>query len=196
MLQLKFKNSDVIALVEEDIKPYACGFKRNEDVFYAIEISIYKNNNGRRGRLLSRYSYMWEEPTDDDTVYSFISNILKDPIYRKDYLHTSTNWIGIIEVNFDEIANKVMLVDDNTKPKNLKKKIKTLKLPNNEHIESNLSLKLDALSLLISDSEINDIKSAFKDRPSVLYAMKLIIQGDALEAAIEKTKNILKSNIS
>lgn len=195
MLQLKFKNSEVIAIVEEDIKPYACGFKRNEDVFYAIEINIYKNNNGRRGRLLSRYSYMWEEPTDDDTICSFISNILENPTYRKDYLHTSTNWMGIIKANFDDIDSRFIIIDDNTISKNLNKKLKTLKLPNNKHIESNLSLKLDTLSLLISDNEINNIKSEFKDRPSILYAMKLIIQGDSFDKAIEKTKNQINVNI-
>lgn len=193
MLQLRFKDSDVIAIVTEDDKPYACGFKKDEDVFFAIEISIYKNNSGRRGRLLSRYSYMWEEPTDDDTIYSFISNILKDPTYRKDFLHTSNNWLGSIVIDFDNMKDRVKIIDNNSPSIKSKKKVKHFSLPNNEYIDSNISLKLDVLSLLISDSDIRQIKLEFKDRPSILFAMKLVIQGEALKDAIEKTKNTIKS---
>lgn len=60
MLQAQFKNSHFIALVEEDTIPYACGLKKNKDVFFALKISIYKNVNGRKSSLIARYNNMWD----------------------------------------------------------------------------------------------------------------------------------------
>lgn len=188
MLQLKFKDSEVIAIVTEDNKPYVCGFKKNKDVFFAIEINIYKKNSGRRGKLLSRYSYIWDEPTDDDNIYSFISNVLKDPIYRENFLHTTTNWLGSIIVDFTNVETRAKIIDNSPLSMKPRKRVKRLNLPDNTYVDSNISLKLDILSLLISDLDINNIKLEFNDRPSILYAMKLMIQGSSLNEAIEKPK--------
>lgn len=195
MLYLKYKNLDVIVTITEDTKPYICGFKKNDDIFYAIEINIYRNSNGRQGKFIARYSYMWKEPVYNEVIYSFIADVLEKPSYRKDYQSTTQSWLGSIQVDLTsiDISQPLIILDDENIVLRNNKVKSSLKLSNIQSIDSNLSIKLDVLSLLITDDEINTLKINFSNRADIIYAAKLIIQGLSIEEAVAQTNAFMQN---
>lgn len=190
MLHFQFKNSDFIAIAEDDNIPYVCGLERNKDIFFAIKISIYKNNNNKKGRIISRYGNMWETPTSKDAITEFISKILMDITFRKDFLLTDLSWNGVINYDFSTFNQDTIelnYVEEEcslTPVKQLKPLRSGLEFSNN-----NLSLKLDVISLFISDDDIEHIESKLNYRPAIIYTIKQVIEGVKLDVAINSAIN-------
>lgn len=200
MLNLNYKNSDVFILIEEDTTPYICGFIKNEDIFFSISMKVYKNSNGRKGRPMSKYSHMWNSPAHKNDIYAFIHNLLVNPSFREKYRTSECPWKGEILVDLADIDADDTLSDVDIESIAIETTSfdnsglsKTLNI-NNKIGDKNISLKLDLLSLLISDEDIEYIKTIFKDRPSILYAMRLVTDGKSLEDAVVATIDSFKQS--
>lgn len=194
MLHAQFKNSEFLALVEEDNIPYICGLEREKDIYFSIKISIYKNVKGKKSSLLSRYFNMWDTPVSKDAIINFISNILKDVTFRERYRISELLWCGTIDYDFSSFDKSSIVFSDNYE-KMKKSNIKTLKpIAINTVMPNNLSLKLDLISLFVSDADINYIQNTFNYRPAIVYALKLLVEGCELEKSIKETS--LKFNLN
>ena len=187
MFRTEFKNAQFIALLEEDNIPYVCGLKKNKDVFFSIKISIYKNANGRKSTLLSRYHNMWDSPVSKDAIMDFISNILTDVNFRENYRTSDFFWDGVIKCDFTGFNKNSIVVntDHENKKKAITKPLKPIKV--DIDFLNNLSLKLDILSLYISDENIKQISDTLSYRPAIIYAIKLVIDGLEIDKAIENS---------
>ena len=192
MLEFELKNKDYIAVVAEDTTPYACGFIKGKDIYFSLTIKIHSvNTKGKKGKFIARYSNSWFTPTIEEAVKEFIINVLTDINYRERYRTTDYPWSDAF--NIDEVIipdiNEFLVCD-----KKLCFDVGEVKsIPKCEKgFVMNISLKLDAISLLISDEDINFIKSKFNDRPSILYTMSLILTGESMDYAIETTSKVMK----
>lgn len=192
MLRFELKNKDYVAVVEEDTTPYACGYIKGKDVYFSLTIKIHSvNTKGNKGKFISRYSESWFSPTTKKNVEEFIFNILTDVDYRERYRTTAFPWSGTFSIDEIVVPNiNEFLICDNKKCFEVRE-VKSI--PKHEKaFTKNISLKLDAISLLLSDEDINFIKSKFSDRPSILYTMSLLLAGESMEYAIETTSKIIK----
>ena len=197
MFSYQFKAKNYLILIEEDTTPYACGLVKGKDIFFSLVIKIYHNGKGKTKKMLARYSNLWTEEVDKSEIIKFIYTLFGDSSYREKYRTSDYIWADIIQIEEISLPNLDGYLIGGAK-RDLRKDCMLMKNTFKVHEKysgENLSIKLDVLSLYISDEDIMKIKSCFKDRQSIVYALSLIIQGESPDTSINKTKKVMKNTI-
>lgn len=194
MLDLELHDKNFIISIEEDTTPYACGFVKGKDIFFAITIKVYiRNSKNKKGKFVTRYSKIWFEYVEESDVKNFIYSILTDIDFREEYRTSDYIWCDRFDFKKEDIFNLTNFLN-NSKHLLSTKDVKSFDVGVKFNMK-NTSIKLDAISLFVSDDDIDTIKKYFTDRPSILYAISLMLSGETLEYAIEATSKFMSGSL-
>ena len=197
MKEIFFKNNNYKITVSEDTTPEICGCEKGIDYSFSISIKVESKCKNRNKKICWSYSNTWLKDVAKEEVLFFITSILSNPIFRSNYGKSEFVWDDEYNLTDDEANAVEGYLEEvlQTKKEDVLKKIKLKTSINTSESLKHLSLKLDLISLYMSDDDLKYICDKLKRRNSILYAMSLITNGESLDRAVEMAENMMQKEV-
>lgn len=193
-INYKFKNKNIIVSIREDEDTYFYAMKDCAELYLALRIKVYENNDGVKGNYLCSYYREWDTKISQNHINAFIKKFLENPKYREDFLVDGNNFMDIISTTDDTGINKKCseAIKRFYKIKAKNRKFKDYANLKTYGMDKFSRFKLDKLTDLIDDKIVDYVKTVFSEEKDISSTLKWYLRGLQIDDAIRKVKTDLE----
>ena len=182
-----YENNNYIVNFEDSVNDFH-SVKENERVSKAVKIKVFKKDSNNK--LTSLYVKECDVNETLNQTNAFIKKFLEDVEFRNDFLIDGENFTDKILFTDDTGVNKKCreAINKFNKIKDSNKKFKDFVSLKTYGLDKYSRMKINDIFSLVSDYEIEFVKSEFIEEKHILNALRWRLRGLSLSDAVRKVK--------